>query len=169
MKPFRLRLTHQLLRSYGLTRHMDCYRPHPAQLGEMAYFHQEEYLNFLQKIGQTDVTINKTLSSLTTQKCRKYNVGPNQDCPAFEGLYEFNQLLTGASLDAAVQLATQQTDIAINWAGGFHHAKKAEASGFCYVNGTFSFLLLFSRWGSRICSLCLCLFCPITCCRSFLN
>ena len=22
----------------------------------------------------------------------------------------------------------------INWSGGFHHAKKSEASGFCYVN-----------------------------------
>ena len=27
-----------------------------------------------------------------------------------------------------------QCDIAINWAGGLHHAKKREASGFCYVN-----------------------------------
>lgn len=25
-------------------------------------------------------------------------------------------------------------DVAINWAGGLHHAKKSEASGFCYVN-----------------------------------
>ncbi|KAK1393942.1 hypothetical protein POM88_012998 [Heracleum sosnowskyi] len=25
-------------------------------------------------------------------------------------------------------------DIAINWAGGLHHAKKSEAFGFCYVN-----------------------------------
>jgi acetoin utilization deacetylase AcuC-like enzyme len=29
---------------------------------------------------------------------------------------------------------SQKTDIAINWAGGLHHAKKKEASGFCYVN-----------------------------------
>ena len=27
-----------------------------------------------------------------------------------------------------------QCDIAINWSGGLHHAKKFEASGFCYVN-----------------------------------
>ena len=26
------------------------------------------------------------------------------------------------------------SDIVINWAGGLHHAKKSEASGFCYVN-----------------------------------
>jgi acetoin utilization deacetylase AcuC-like enzyme len=24
--------------------------------------------------------------------------------------------------------------VAINWAGGLHHAKKKEAAGFCYVN-----------------------------------
>lgn len=34
----------------------------------------------------------------------------------------------------AVKLNKQQTDVAINWAGGLHHAKKSEASGFCYVN-----------------------------------
>ena len=35
---------------------------------------------------------------------------------------------------AAVKLNKKQTDIAVNWAGGLHHAKKSEASGFCYVN-----------------------------------
>lgn len=38
------------------------------------------------------------------------------------------------SAAGAVKLNKQQTDIAINWAGGLHHAKKSEASGFCYVN-----------------------------------
>lgn len=37
-------------------------------------------------------------------------------------------------LAGAVKLNKQQTDIAVNWAGGLHHAKKSEASGFCYVN-----------------------------------
>lgn len=37
-------------------------------------------------------------------------------------------------LAGAVKINKQQTDIAINWAGGLHHAKKSEASGFCYVN-----------------------------------
>jgi histone deacetylase 1/2 len=27
-----------------------------------------------------------------------------------------------------------ESDLAFNWAGGMHHAKRAEASGFCYVN-----------------------------------
>ncbi len=35
---------------------------------------------------------------------------------------------------AAKKLARGDSDISINWGGGLHHAKKAEASGFCYVN-----------------------------------
>ena len=40
----------------------------------------------------------------------------------------------GGSLDAADLIITGEAQIAINWAGGYHHAKKSEASGFCYVN-----------------------------------
>jgi acetoin utilization deacetylase AcuC-like enzyme len=35
---------------------------------------------------------------------------------------------------SAIKLNHKQSDIAINWSGGLHHAKKNEASGFCYVN-----------------------------------
>lgn len=34
----------------------------------------------------------------------------------------------------AIRLNEGLADVAINWAGGLHHAKKSEASGFCYVN-----------------------------------
>lgn len=44
------------------------------------------------------------------------------------------QIYSGGSRDAALQLIEGKADIAFNWAGGMHHAKKAEASGFCYVN-----------------------------------
>lgn len=37
--------------------------------------------------------------------------------------------------EGAARLSRDKCDIAINWAGGLHHAKKSEASGFCYVNG----------------------------------
>jgi len=35
---------------------------------------------------------------------------------------------------SATKLNKGLSDITINWAGGLHHAKKNEASGFCYVN-----------------------------------
>lgn len=37
-------------------------------------------------------------------------------------------------LGGAIRLNQGVSDIAINWSGGLHHAKKSEASGFCYVN-----------------------------------
>ena len=31
-------------------------------------------------------------------------------------------------------MGQNKVDITVNFAGGFHHAKQSEASGFCYVN-----------------------------------
>jgi histone deacetylase 1/2 len=61
-----------------------------------------------------------------------FNVG--EDCPVFDGLYEFCKISSGGSLAAASKLNLKEAEIAINWMGGLHHAKKCEASGFCYTN-----------------------------------
>lgn len=66
------------------------------------------------------------------RQLQRFNVG--EDCPVFDGLFEFCQLYTSGSIGGAVRLNDNQADAVINWAGGLHHAKKAEASGFCYVN-----------------------------------
>lgn len=57
-----------------------------------------------------------------------------EDCPAFDGLFEFCSISAGGSMDAARRINSGHTDLAVNWAGGLHQAKKREASGFCYVN-----------------------------------
>lgn len=56
------------------------------------------------------------------------------DNPVFDGIYDFCSMYTGASLDAASRLNQGLNQVCVNWSGGLHHAKKAEASGFCYVN-----------------------------------
>ncbi|XP_061355711.1 histone deacetylase 19-like isoform X3 [Gastrolobium bilobum] len=66
------------------------------------------------------------------RQLKRFNVG--EDCPVFDGLYSFCQTYAGGSVGGAVKLNHDQCDIAVNWAGGLHHAKKCEASGFCYVN-----------------------------------
>jgi acetoin utilization deacetylase AcuC-like enzyme len=53
---------------------------------------------------------------------RKFNVG--EDCPVFDGLYDYCKIYAGASLEGAHHLLTGQCDIAINWSGGLHHARK---------------------------------------------
>lgn len=56
------------------------------------------------------------------------------DIPAFPQFYQFTQLVSGSSLLAAQIIEENQADLVINWLGGFHHAKRFKASGFCYCN-----------------------------------
>ena len=142
----------------------------------MSQFHAEDYVDFLSKI--TPDTQQDHLAQM-----QRFNLG--EDCPIFDGLFDFCKTYTGGSIDGAVRyglarfpnhrrrltaptclfectrkncynyihhkctvcayktdtfgvtrarLNTGLSDIAVNWSGGLHHAKKAEASGFCYIN-----------------------------------
>ena len=42
------------------------------------------------------------------------------------------------------------SDICINWAGGLHHAKKCEASGFCYINDIVLAILELLKYHQRV-------------------
>ncbi|ORY30812.1 hypothetical protein BCR39DRAFT_528477 [Naematelia encephala] len=104
---------------------MQVFRPRRATKGEMTRFHTDEYIDFLEMVTP------ETQEVLSGGGVRCL-IG--EDCPAFEGVFEFCTISAGGSLAAAEKLNAGACDIAINWAGGLHHAKKTEASGFCYVN-----------------------------------
>ncbi|MEJ1283011.1 hypothetical protein NN561_013975 [Cricetulus griseus] len=59
-------------------------------------------------------------------------------------------LSSGGSVASAVTLNEQQTDTAVNWAGGLHHAKKSEASGFCFVNDIVLAILELLKYHQRV-------------------
>ena len=125
MKPHRLAMTHHLVLSYDLHRKMEVYRPRRSYPVEMTQYHAEDYVEFLSRI--TPDTASEHMQSM-----QRFNLG--EACPIFDGLFDFCKLYTGGSIDGAVRLNHGMSDIAINWSGGLHHAKKAEASGFCYIN-----------------------------------
>lgn len=50
MKPHRLAMTNSLVMHYGLHKQMDVLVPHRATISDMAAFHDEEYLRFLQSV-----------------------------------------------------------------------------------------------------------------------
>lgn len=140
MKPHRLALTHSLILSYGLYKKMEVYKPYKATIHDMCSFHAEDYIKYLERITSQPASQSKTIT--------RFNVG--EDCPVFPGLYEFCSIYTGASLQGAVQLNHESCDIAINWAGGLHHAKKFEASGFCYVNDIVISVLELLKYHPRV-------------------
>lgn len=143
MKPHRLRMTHQLILAYGLYRRMEVYKPKLSNDYQMQRFHSEEYINFLSRITPDNM---RQYSS----EMQRYNIGEYTDCPVFDGMFEFCSSYTGCSLDAAVKLNHGLTDIAVNWSGGLHHAKKMEASGFCYVNDIVLAILELLKYHPRV-------------------
>ncbi|ROW04867.1 hypothetical protein VMCG_04882 [Cytospora schulzeri] len=141
MKPHRIRLAHSLVMNYNVYKYLEVYRAKPAVVNEMTQFHTDEYIDFLRR-----VTPDNMDSYMREQT--KYNVG--DDCPVFDGLFEFCGISAGGSMEGAARLNRQKCDIAINWAGGLHHAKKSEASGFCYVNDIVLAILELLRYKKRV-------------------
>jgi hypothetical protein len=86
------------------------------------------YIGFLKTVNPVNCFDEELDSDL-----RRFNVG-GYDCPIFDGLFQYVQMYTGGSVAAAVKLNRADVDIAINWSGGMHHARKAQAAGHCYAN-----------------------------------
>ncbi|KAK2961274.1 putative Histone deacetylase 1 [Blattamonas nauphoetae] len=125
MKPHRVRMTHNLILNYDLYKDMQIQRPTLLLPDEMKAYHSEDYVDFLRTVTPENAAHYKT--HLT-----RFNIGT--DCPVFDGVFRYCQISAGGSVAGAVKLNQGDADIAINWSGGLHHAKKSEASGFCYVN-----------------------------------
>ncbi|KAJ3166320.1 Histone deacetylase 2 [Geranomyces variabilis] len=144
MKPARVKMAHSLVTGYGLQKKMEISTPTPATFKEMAKFHSDDYLDFLRRVTPEDT------EDIIKYQAR-FNVGEFcPDCPVFEGLYEFCSISAGGSIAGAKKLNTGQADIAINWGGGLHHAKRGEASGFCYVNDIVLSILELLKYHQRV-------------------
>ena len=141
MKPHRLAVTHNLVLHYGMDKKMQMYKPYRASAHDMARFHSDEYIDFLQHISPANM-------QSYTKHLPHFNVG--DDCPVFDGIFDFCSMYTGASLESAIKLNNKHCDIAINWSGGLHHAKKFEASGFCYVNDIVIAILELLKYHPRV-------------------
>jgi len=124
MKPQRIKMTHSMVMAYDLLSELKVITPRRASPEEMSCFHTEDYVRFLQTTTFEDMKQKQSVASL-------FNV--IEDTPFFPGLFEFCRISAGGSITAAEIINKGKADIAINWAGGLHHAKKGSASGFCYV------------------------------------
>ncbi|GAA6029944.1 hypothetical protein JCM8097_009181 [Rhodosporidiobolus ruineniae] len=153
MKPHRIRMTHSLVMNYGLYKKMEIFRAKPATRKEMAQFHTDEYVDFLARVTPDLVEAaaegngGPRVAGIAREMGR-FNVG--DDCPVFDGLFEYCSISAGGSMEGAARLSRDKCDIAINWAGGLHHAKKAEASGFCYINDIVLGILELLRYHPRV-------------------
>lgn len=124
-KIFRLKLTYQLIKAYGLLSlpNSQYIEAKMAEDEELLTFHDSEYIEVL-KAANVGIEVPTAYY---------YGLGPG-DNPVFKGLYDWSKLVTGASLQAATLVENGEVDVAFNISGELHHAMASKASGFCYVN-----------------------------------
>jgi len=116
LRPF---LTHSLIRSYDLMTRVTPLPLVPATRDDLEVFHSRDYLDLLYKEGDQE-------------EDEEYGLG--YDCPRLPSLFSWCCIVAGGSISAAQALVDNKVNIAINWEGGWHHAFRDKASGFCYVN-----------------------------------
>ncbi|XP_061391624.1 histone deacetylase 8-like [Musca vetustissima] len=145
----RASLTHNLIKSYGLLSHMERIRPVVANSSDLKGYHNADYVKQLNQY--------EDLSKIDKENVNdsfKYDPDDNEedvlddcllsdshglcyDCPPWPGVKNYVYAIAGATMTACQELCKSSgsnKDIILNWCGGWHHAQKGKAAGFCYVN-----------------------------------
>lgn len=129
MKPFRMKITHEMLRAYNCLPKFNKIIPeeYPEFVNSIDFtnFHSDEYINFLMSVSPENM-------NQMTEQLLYYSIG--DDCPVFDGLGDFCRISGTGSLLGAHFINKGWAHTSINWCGGLHHAKRSEAVGFCYLN-----------------------------------
>ncbi len=126
--PFQLQrygLALDLLDAYGLLHlpgmeRRDCT---PVSDEQILSFHTPAYLQRLKEFSNSDEPRADFMFGLG-----------DAECPVFKGLYDYAALGAGATLEACRLVEEERFDAVLSLAGGWHHAHRARASGFCYLN-----------------------------------
>jgi acetoin utilization protein AcuC len=119
LKPTRLKLTYELMKSIGLlsAQNVEVISPREASHDDLLLFHNEDYVQHVKQMSEVGTGY--------------LDMG---DTPAFKGCYDASALAAGASLTAVDSVMTGKASHATNIAGGLHHAHPDRASGFCIFN-----------------------------------
>jgi acetoin utilization protein AcuC len=126
--PFKLqrnRLAYELFGAYGLLElpNMQIRDCQPASDDLLLTFHDPAYIARLKEFSVSE----------EPRADFRYGLG-DAECPVFKGLYDCAALGAGATFEAVRLIEEENFDIAFNLTGGWHHAHRAKASGFSYLN-----------------------------------
>ena len=111
-------MVQSLINSYGLHKMVRMVPSVKATVEDLRVFHSQDYVEFL-----TDPRDDEE---------DQYGLG--YDCPTHSDLLSWVLGMVGGSLTAATYLVENKAQVAMNWFGGWHHAHRDRAAGFCYVN-----------------------------------
>jgi acetoin utilization protein AcuC len=143
-KPIRAKLTLDLCRRYDLIERpwISIVKPEPLPFEFMAEFHDATYLKALQALDSAALASEPRPDGSSGRErdpfpidpqILKYELGTDEN-PIFAGVYDYSALTAGATFTGAKMVASGEVQVAFNPVGGFHHAARDHAEGFCYVN-----------------------------------
>ncbi|XP_075218158.1 histone deacetylase 8-like isoform X2 [Lycorma delicatula] len=118
-----------LIESYKLKQFMEICEATPATEDDLRWFHASNYIEHLKIERNID---DDDDDNYTDENDSEFGLG--YDCPLLKDTFGFVCSIAGGTLTAADKLINRTADIAINWAGGWHHAQRDGAEGFCYIN-----------------------------------
>jgi acetoin utilization protein AcuC len=125
--PFKVQrylLAYELMRAYGLVAADDLVSEYRSvEERDLLTFHDPDYLARLKEFSAAD----------EPRADFRYGLGDVEN-PVFPGLYDWSLLGTSGTVEAVRLVTEGGYDCAFNLAGGWHHAHRARASGFSYLN-----------------------------------
>ncbi|XP_058838770.1 histone deacetylase 8-like [Topomyia yanbarensis] len=121
----RSEIVDELIKCYGLFDHCRIVESNKCSLEDLLLFHSADYIQCLKRYNDIENTDD------VTDELQEFGIA--YDCPLIENIYEFVSTIAGSTI-AAVNAILDGALISINWHGGWHHAQRDSAAGFCYVN-----------------------------------
>lgn len=122
LRPERVTLSQELAQMLGVLHEEDVIEAVPASPDLVAEVHSPRYVRAVQVLSE----------GKPVPDYHAFGFG-SSDNPPFRGMFEASLAVVGASV-AAAQAVIDGAQVAVNLAGGLHHARYEEAAGFCIFN-----------------------------------
>ncbi len=107
----------ELFDKYGLNSYVDVVEPEPVREEDLLLIHDSSFIEYVKEKGKTGVGY--------------LDYG---DTPAYKGVYEDAILVVGGTAKLTRLIIEGQYKSGFNSQGGFHHARRDSAAGFCVFN-----------------------------------
>ncbi len=145
--PDRLEWTFELLSAYGAFDgpNVKLLAPRVGSADELARFHTRDYIRAVKafsEMAERELNPRPPHASM-------YGFG-NGDNPIFAGMCEGASLRAGGALQAVELILRGEARTVFHYAGGQHHARPAQTSGFCIFNDAALACFAFADRGWRV-------------------
>jgi acetoin utilization protein AcuC len=126
LRPERVLLTYDHVRQLGLIARDNVFEvsSRPATDDEILAVHDRDFVETVKRIDSGELDERAGL---------EFGLGTPDD-PIFANMHRASAAVCGASIVAAETVVSGDASHAFNPAGGLHHARRREASGFCIYN-----------------------------------